>query len=135
MKISTTTQYGLIAVGYIARNSTGPKDTVMAKKIATEYGIGWEYLLKVMQQLVRANVLRSKRGPRGGFTLARPISEITMLDVIEAVDGPMRVNVEIDNPVAAREVVTSKVMEACREANDKVKEVYSKVKYSTLLGD
>jgi len=106
--MSTTTQYGLMAVGYIARNSTGPKDTVMAKKIAVEYGIGWEYLLKVLQQLVRANVLRSKRGPRGGFTLARPLSEISMLDVIEAVEGPMRVNVEIDNQAAAKEVVTSR---------------------------
>ncbi len=135
MKISTTTQYGLMAVGYIAQNSTGPKDHVMAKNIATKYGIGWEYLLKVLQQLVRANVLRSKRGPRGGFTLGRPLSEISMLDVIEAVEGPMRANVEIDNPAATREVVTSKVMEACREANDKVKEVYGKAKYSTLLGD
>lgn len=135
VKFSTTTQYGLMAVGYIAQNSTGPKDTVMAKKIATEYGIGWEYLLKVLQQLVRANVLRSKRGPRGGFTLARPISEISMLDVIEAVEGSMRVNVEIDNQAAAKEVVTSKVMAACREANDKVREIYGKVKFSTLLGD
>ena len=135
MKMSTTTQYGLMAVGYIARNSTGPKDTVMAKNIAAKYGIGWEYLLKVLQLLVRANVLRSKRGPRGGFTLARPLSEISMLDVIEAVEGPMRVNVEIDNQAATREVVTSKVTEACREANDKVKEIYAKVKYSTLLAD
>ena len=135
MKISTTTQYGLMAVGYIARNSTGAKDSVMAKNIASEYGIGWEYLLKVLQQLVRANVLRSKRGPRGGFTLARPLSEISMLDVIEAVEGPMRADVEIDNPAAAKEVVTSKVNKACRQANDKAREIYGKIKFSTLLAD
>ena len=135
MKISATTQYGLVAVGYIPQNSTGFKDTVTAKSIATKYGITWEYLLKVLQELARANVLRSMRGPHGGFTLARPASEISMLDVIEAVEGPMRANVEIDGQAVAREVVTSKVTEACREANDKAREIYSKVKFSTLLGD
>jgi len=42
-----------------------------------------------MQQLVRANVLRSKRGPHGGFSLVKPAKKITMLQIIEAVDGPM----------------------------------------------
>lgn len=135
MKISATTQYGLVAVGYIAQNSSGFKDTVTAKSISTEYGITWEYLLRVLQELARANVLRSMRGPHGGFTLARPASEISMLDVIEALEGPMSANVEIDGQAVTREVITSKVTEACQEANAKAREIYSKVNFSTLLGD
>ena len=84
MKISRSTGYALIAVGYIAQNYQ--EGAVLAARVSKEYGIPLEYLLKILQQLVRANVLRSKRGPRGGFFLARPAENITLLEIIEAVD-------------------------------------------------
>ena len=87
MKISRSTGYGLVAVGYIAQHcKDGP---VLASNVAKAYGIPLEYLLKILQQLVRADVLRSKRGPRGGFNMARPTEKVTLLQIIEAVDGPM----------------------------------------------
>lgn len=87
MKISRSTGYALVAVGYIAQHyKEGP---VLAQRVAKEYSIPLEYLLKILQQLVKANVLRSKRGPRGGFSLARPAEKISLLNIIEAVEGPM----------------------------------------------
>jgi len=87
MKISRSTGYALLAVGYIAQNRK--QGIILSQTISKKYNIPLEYLLKILQQLVRANVLRSKRGPRGGFSLAKPAKKITLLQVVEAVEGPM----------------------------------------------
>jgi len=87
MKISRSTGYGILAAGYIAKSEKG--GIVLSQTISKEYNIPLEYLLKILQQLVRANILRSKRGPRGGFVLSKSPSKITMLEIIEAVDGPL----------------------------------------------
>ena len=85
MRISRSTGYALLAVGYIAKNQK-EQGIVLSQRIAKAYKIPLEYLLKILQQLVRANVLRTKRGPRGGFTLAKPPKKITMLQIVEAVE-------------------------------------------------
>ena len=87
MKISRSTGYGLLAVGYIAQHKD--KKIILSNTISEKYNIPLEYLLKIMQQLVRAGVLRSKRGPRGGFSLAKSPNKITMLEIVEAVEGPL----------------------------------------------
>ncbi len=87
MKLSGSTGYGLLAVAYIAQNKD--QGLILSTDVAKKYNIPQEYLVKILQQLVMANVLRSKRGPRGGFNLARPVKKITMLQIIEAVEGPM----------------------------------------------
>ncbi|MCX5636546.1 MAG: Rrf2 family transcriptional regulator [Planctomycetota bacterium] len=87
MRISRSTGYALLAVGYIAQHRD--EKIILSQDISKEYDIPLEYLLKILQQLVRANVLRSNRGPHGGFSLAKSAKKITMLQIIEAVDGPM----------------------------------------------
>jgi len=87
VKISRSTGYALLAVGYIAQHKD--RKIILSQDISKKYDIPLEYLLKILQQLVRVNVLRSKRGPRGGFSLAGPAKKITMLQIIEAVDGPI----------------------------------------------
>lgn len=87
MKVSSSTAYGLLAVGYIAQNQQ--KGLVLSHDIANHYNIPLEYLFKIMQQLVRVNILTSKRGPRGGFSLGRSPKKITLLEIIEAVQGPL----------------------------------------------
>ena len=87
MKVSRSTAYALLAIGYIAKNQGD--GTVPSEHISTQYNIPLEYLLKILQQLVRAKVLRSKRGPQGGFWLVKPTDKITMLEIIEAVAGPL----------------------------------------------
>lgn len=87
MKISRSTGYAVLAVGYIAQHKD--QGIVLSQDIAKQYEIPLEYLLKILQQLVRANILNSKRGPRGGFSLAKAVNKITLLEIIEAVDGPL----------------------------------------------
>ncbi|OHB60175.1 MAG: hypothetical protein A2Y12_13405 [Planctomycetes bacterium GWF2_42_9] len=93
MKMSNSAQYGLMAVGYIA---THPTDgNIRADIIAAKYNMPLEFLLKILQYLVRAGILNSKRGPRGGFTMGKPAEEVTLLDIFEAVDGPSMNQVDL----------------------------------------
>ena len=86
MKLSRSVGYGIVAVGHIAQSP--PSDPVLSKTIAKEHKIPLDYLLKILQQMVRAGILNGIRGPKGGFKLQRPANKITILDVVEAVDGP-----------------------------------------------
>ena len=93
MKINRTACYGLIAAAYIAEH--GDEGLVLASRIAEEYDIPLDYLFKILQQMVRVNILRSKRGPGGGYTLARPAKEITLLEIIEVAGGPISSHLEM----------------------------------------
>ena len=130
MKISRSTGYALVAVGYIAQNY---KDgAVLAARVSKEYGIPLEYLLKILQQLVRANVLRSKRGPRGGFFLARPAEDITLLEVIEAVDGPLVSHLHLAEQT--NNAPFSIKMEAiCRQSTAKVRDIFAEAKLADVI--
>jgi Rrf2 family protein len=62
---------------------------VKAEAIATRQGISLKYLLDITRDLKRAELIRSKRGPTGGFTLSRDADAISLADVFRAVDGPL----------------------------------------------
>jgi Rrf2 family protein len=105
----------------------------LAARISKEYNIPLEYLLKILQQLVRANVLRSKRGPRGGFFLARPSESITLLEIIEAVDGPLMSHLHLAEQTN-HAPFSMKMEELCRKATEEVRVIYDKAKLSKMLG-
>ena len=87
MKLTRSTEYALLALGYIAeRPTTKP---VLAKHIAQYCQIPQGYLLKILRQLVRARLLESIRGPLGGFILAKAPENINLLQIVEAVEGPL----------------------------------------------
>ncbi len=132
MKISRSTGYALIAVGYVAQNYK--EGAVLAARISKEYNIPLEYLLKILQQLVRANVLRSKRGPRGGFFLARPAENITMLEVIEAVDGPLMGHLHLAEQTG-NQSFANKMEDVCLKATKEVRAIYDKARLGKILGD
>ncbi|MHB0946402.1 MAG: RrF2 family transcriptional regulator [Sedimentisphaerales bacterium] len=132
MKISRSTGYALVAVGYVAQHY---KDgAVLASRVSKQYGIPLEYLLKILQQLVRANVLRSKRGPRGGFFLARPAEGITLLEIIEAVDGPLFSHLQLAEQTN-NEPFSLKMEKVCRTATEKVRDIFSQAKLSEIMGE
>jgi Rrf2 family protein len=88
MKLTRASSYALHALEYMAGRE---QDTPVASHhIAQARGIPELYLLKVLKSLVSAQILRSLKGPNGGYRLARPATKITMLEVVEAVDGPIR---------------------------------------------
>ena len=89
MKLTRATSYALHAVVHMAlqKVQTAP---VASHTIAAERGIPERFLLKVLKPLVSHRILLSVKGPNGGYRLARSPSDITMLDIIEAVDGTVR---------------------------------------------
>ena len=104
----------------------------MSHKISKEYKIPLEYLLKILQQLVRANVLRSKRGPRGGFFLARPAETISLLEVVEAVDGPLVGHLHLAEQT--NNAPFSLKMEAvCRKSTAQMRDIFAEAKLSDML--
>ncbi|MHC4456355.1 MAG: RrF2 family transcriptional regulator [Planctomycetota bacterium] len=132
MRISRSTGYGLLAVGYIAMHPE--KDVILSQTISKEYNIPLEYLLKILQQLVRANVLRSKRGPRGGFSLARAAKKITMLQIIEAVDGPMISTLDLVEQTK-REKYSVRAEKVYEKALATARGIFDKTKLTDLLGE
>lgn len=83
---STSCHYGLQAMIYIAAINT-EGENVDLKQIATEQDIPKHFLSKILQLLVKNGLLNSMKGPTGGFHLSRPADEITLIEVIDAIDG------------------------------------------------
>jgi Rrf2 family protein len=133
MRVSKSTGYALLAVGYIARKQ-GAKGVVSAQAVSKKYDIPLEYLLKILQQLVRANVLRSKRGPQGGFWLAKPTNKITMLEIIEAVDGAIAGELNVTE-LAGKDRYSTRVQQTYERAISQARNVWQRAKLAALLGD
>jgi Rrf2 family protein len=132
MRVSRSTGYAVLAVCYIAKNQGSGSGVVLSQSVSKEYDIPLEYLLKILQQLVRANVLRSKRGPRGGFSLAKPTNKITMLEIIEAVDGPMSGELNLAEQ-AKGEKFSGKADAVYEKAVASARNVFNKAKLSALI--
>lgn len=90
MTINQATDYAFRAVLYLAQQSKG--EVVEAQAIARSEVVPMRYLLKIMPSLIKAGIVKSQRGVGGGYMLARSPGEITLLDVIEAIEGPIRLN-------------------------------------------
>ena len=86
LKLTKKADYGLIALKHLAVH--GPASS-SAKEIAETYGIPSPLLSKILQKLVKNGFLRSEQGTNGGYKLAREAREITALDVIRTIDGPI----------------------------------------------
>ncbi|HBZ72523.1 MAG TPA: transcriptional regulator [Deltaproteobacteria bacterium] len=87
MKLSLQFQYAVCGVFDLAYNGQG--EPVQIRVISERQGIPARYLEQIFQRLRRARLVQSKRGPGGGYTLARRPGDITLRDVVEAVEGPL----------------------------------------------
>jgi Rrf2 family protein len=87
MRISERVDNALRAMGELA--VAGDNVVVKADQIATHQNISLKYLLAILRDLKRAQLVRSRRGPDGGFVLSRPADQITLADVFRAIDGPL----------------------------------------------
>jgi Rrf2 family protein len=98
MQITRQADYAVRAVMHLAR--LGPGVRASTAQIAAEQKIPPTFLAKIVSQLSSAGILRATRGARGGVTLARPAGEISMLEIVEAIDGPVLLNECVRNPSA-----------------------------------
>ena len=129
MRSNTTVQYGLLAVYYLAKNQS--KKLVITQSIADDYDIPPEYLPKILNILTKAGVLKSKRGLRGGYLLAKSPEKITMLEIIEAIDGSMVGRIKMID--YKREKYARNANHILKKATDQYQNVFRKTKLSDLL--
>jgi Rrf2 family protein len=87
VRISAKVDYALRAMAQLAAEATG--GPVKAEHVAREQDIPVTFLLGILNDLKRARLVRSQRGTEGGYALARPAAEISLADVIRAIDGPL----------------------------------------------
>jgi Rrf2 family protein len=90
MQITRQADYALRAVIYLSR--LAPEERAATSQIASEQRIPPSFLAKIVSQLSVAGLLQTSRGARGGVSLARSPEEITVLEVVEAIDGPILLN-------------------------------------------
>lgn len=83
---SASCHYGLQAMFYIALHSTSVKNVELSE-IAEKQNIPKHFLSKILQLLVKHKLLTSMKGPNGGFRLVKPPEEVTLIEIIEAIDG------------------------------------------------
>jgi DNA-binding IscR family transcriptional regulator len=87
ISITTKSPYALKALVELYRQ--GDRGPVPIAELARRRGIPAQFLEQLFASLRRAGVLRSHRGVKGGYTFARPAPEITVLEVVELLDGPL----------------------------------------------
>src|SRR5512143_2128235 len=90
MQITRETDYAVRCVHYL---SVKLGEVTMVEEISREMCIPRTFLAKILQKLTKASIVKSHRGVKGGFELARHPRKINMLEVVEAVQGPVAMNV------------------------------------------
>ena len=87
LALTKKTDYALIALSHLAKR---PGEIVSARAMAGLYRLPLSILTNILKTLVQTNVLISARGPSGGYALAKPATEITLHELIAAIEGPFQ---------------------------------------------
>jgi Rrf2 family protein len=129
MKLTRASSYALHAVAYMASQKS--EKPVASHNIAEARNIPERFLLKVLKPLVTNRVLVSIKGPNGGYRLARPAADISMADIIEAVDGPIRGQAPFTEEGAGP--LDKKLGTICQQSAELLKKNLEKYRVSDLV--
>ncbi len=131
MRMTRASSYALHALVYMAAQKHNRP--IPSHIVAKARGIPERFLLKVLKPLVSARVLASVKGPNGGYRLSRPASAVSLLEVIEAVDGPIRGQ----SPLSEDEndnALNRKLELICKQSADQIRRQLEKIHLSELAG-
>lgn len=90
LALTRKTDYALIALSFLVGQRAEGGKPVSAKRIATAFGLPLPLLMNILKELVQAKILTSTRGPQGGYSLAAEPEKLTLLEIITAMEGPVR---------------------------------------------
>ena len=121
MQIPRRVDYGLRAVIYLSNRD--PEKSCPIAEIAKQQRVPRKFLEKIVQDLIRSGLIKSKRGSSGGYTLARPAEAISFFDVIEAIEGPLAVNVCMDEHLACDQLTRCTMQGVWSDVQRKITEM------------
>jgi Rrf2 family protein len=130
MRLTHASTYAVHALAHLA--AVGDGAPVTSHAIAWARGIPEGFLLKVLRPLVSAQLVRSFKGPGGGYRLARPAARISLLEVVDAVDGPL----PCEAPLAGggQDPLDARLGEICTAAAGLVRRHLGGVRLADLAG-
>jgi len=121
MQIPRRVDYGLRAVIYLSGQDR--EKCCSIAEIAKQQGMPRKFLEKIIQDLIRGGLIKSKRGSCGGYALARAPEEISFNDVIEAIDGPIVVNTYLDEHLGCDQMPRCTMIGVWSEVQQKINAV------------
>ncbi|NLE64430.1 MAG: Rrf2 family transcriptional regulator [Elusimicrobia bacterium] len=124
MKLTTKVRYSLRFMIDLALHVEGA--TVLARDISRRQEISEKYIGHFVPLLKSAGLIRASRGARGGFSLARPASEITLKDIVEAVEGPMCLVGCVNDPGICKRAGTCQARDVWGEATRAIADIFSR---------
>ena len=130
MQLTAATRYAVHALAFLASQEGG--HLAASHDIARAKGIPELFLLKVLKPLVTAGILLSLKGPNGGYRLAKPVKDVTLLEVVEAVEGPVRGQAEL--PWGGGGELERRLEAAFDQVAEVITGQFRKVKLSDLAG-
>ena len=131
MQVTKAGEYGVLGLLHLARRPMG--SVVMIEDISRDENIPRSFLGKIFQNLVKAGLIRSSRGAGGGFVLASPPESITILAVIEAIEGKIALQRCLEEVPNCDQAPGCALCHLFEQAQDKVKEVFAKTTLADLL--
>jgi Rrf2 family protein len=132
-KLSKKADYGLIAVKHLAMHSD--QHACSAGEIASEYGISTTLMSKVLQKLAHKSLVAAKHGSGGGYQLSKDPGQITALDVISAIDGPVLITSCVTSHGNCDATSKCTVREPLRRVNESILSVLSNVTIGQMLNE
>ena len=127
LKISDAANLAFHAMVFLAASSGR---LVSNHEIATALNVSENHLSKVLQRLAKDGLVKSIRGPKGGFALEKPADQITLLDIFQAIDGPLvSSNCLLGNPLCNGNCILGELL---KTMNKQVEDYFSATKISEL---
>jgi Rrf2 family protein len=130
MHISRAGEYGVLGLLNLSRQPAG--QPVMIDAVSRDEGISKSFLAKIFQDLAKAGILRSQRGARGGFVLARSADQITILEIIEAIDGKIALQRCLGDVPECDRMQGCALCSLLEQAQDLLKEVFGQTTLAQL---
>lgn len=131
MQLTKTSTYAIGAILHIAANEK--KGFVQGVDLDKHCGMPPSYLAKALQQLVRLRILTSEQGRNGGYTLARPPGQITLLEIVEAFEGPVNADLVLRHKIGLPQRMQKKFHAARKDVLDKARAQLGKVTIKQLM--
>jgi len=131
MRLGRAAAYAVFATVYLAEKENGTP--IQGRDIAEACGTPSGHLLKILQQLVRAQILSSERGPAGGFVLRKPASAISLLEIVEAIEGPITGDLLLRSVAPEKEAARLRLEQTCQEVADYAKTLLTRTVVADLM--